>query len=136
VSTDGSQQSIEFAFAEATEVTVHRGIHSDLRDQGILLRHRRPMTVGDVSARELVLWATTAPIEVSVSVPAGSLMVWNVWRDNGATHGLLGDAEIRSFDLPDGGVMLECSDGYAPSESTDLRVELRFDPTPEALSEG
>ncbi len=130
MSSTDARTSLEFDFTVPTEVTVRRGIHSDIRDQGMLLRHRRTMTVGDVSAKELVLWSTTAPNEVTVSVPAGSLVVWNVWRDNGAMHGLLGDAEIRRFELPDGGLMLECSDGYAPRESTDLRVELHFDPAP------
>ena len=123
-----AQRSVEFSLTVPTQVTVRREIHSDLRDQGILLRHRRPMAVGDISAKELVLWSTTSPMEVTVFVPAGSLMVWNVWRDNAAMHGLLGNAVIRDFELPDGGVMLECSDGHAPKESTDLRVELRFDP--------
>ncbi len=122
------QRSREYTLTATTTVTIRRGIHSDQRDQGILLRHRRPMTVGDVSARELVLWSTTAPIEAEVTVPPGALMVWNVWRDNGAMHALLGDAEIRETELPGGALMLECSDGFAPSESTDLRVELRFDP--------
>ena len=122
------QQSVEFSLAFPTQVTVRREIHSDLRDQGLLLRHRRAMTVGDISAKELVLWSTTSPIEVTVFVPVGSLIVWNVWRDNAAMHGLLGNAMIRDFELPDGAVMLECSDGHAPRESTDLRVELRFDP--------
>lgn len=132
-STAESQRTAEFTLDQPTELTLRRGIHSDLRDQGILLRHRRALTVGDTSAKEIVLWSTTAPIEVTVSVPAGSLMVWNVWRDNGAMHGLLGDAEIREIALPDGTVMLECSDGHAPSESTDLRIELRFEPQPTAL---
>lgn len=128
MSSTDTRYSLEFSLAVPTVVTVRRGIQSDLRDQGIVLRHRRTMSVGEVSAKELVLWATTAPNEVTISVPAGALVVWNVWRDNGAMHGLLGDAEIREFGLPDGGVMLECSDGYAPSESTDLRVEVHFDP--------
>ena len=115
------QQSVEFSLAFPTQVTVRREIHSDLRDQGLLLRHRQAMTVGDISAKELVLWSTTSPIEVTV-------FVRNVWRDNAAMHGLLGNAMIRDFELPDGAVMLECSDGHAPRESTDLRVELRFDP--------
>jgi len=122
------QQSVEFSLAFPTQVTVRRELHSDLRDQGLLLRHRQAMTVGDISAKELVLWSTTSPIEVTVFVPVGSLIVWNVWRDNAAMHGLLGNAMIRDFELPDGAVMLECSDGHAPRESTDLRVELRFDP--------
>ncbi len=87
------------------------------------------MTVGDVVAKELVLWSSTSPIDVVVSVPAGTLNVWNVWRHDGAMHGLLGDSEIREIELPDGTVMLECSDGFAPRESTDLRIELRFDPS-------
>lgn len=124
----GRQRSVEFALDQATELTVRRGIHSDIRDQGLLLRHRRAMTVGDVSAKEIVLWSNTAPIGVTLRVPAGSLTMWNVWRDNGAVHGLLGDSEIREIEMPDGSVMLECSDGYAPAESTDLRVELQFDP--------
>ncbi|MBT5582060.1 MAG: hypothetical protein HOJ56_17270, partial [Acidimicrobiaceae bacterium] len=81
------QQSVEFSLAFPTQVTVRRELHSDLRDQGLLLRHRRAMTVGDISAKELVLWSTTSPIEVTVFVPVGSLIVWNVWRDNAAMHG-------------------------------------------------
>jgi hypothetical protein len=128
VTSTSIHSSLEFSLTVPTEVTVRREIHSDIRDQGLLLWHRRTMRVGDVSAKELVLWSTTAPNEVAISVPAGLLVVWNVWRDSGAMHGLLGDAEIREFELPDGGLMLECSDGYAPRESTDLRVELHFDP--------
>ena len=132
MTTTTPQQFVEFTLDEPTQLTIRRGLHSDQRDQGIVLRHRRAMAVANlldenVSAKELVLWSTTAPNEVTVSVPAGPLIVWNVWRDNGAMHGLLGDAEIRDFELPDGAVMLECSDGYAPGESTDLRIELRFD---------
>lgn len=122
-----TQHSVEFSLSLPTNVTIRRELHSDRREQGILLHHRRAMRVGDISAKELVLWSTTAPMAVTVCVPAGSLIVWNVWRDNGAMHGLLGNAEIRTIELPNGGVLLECCDGHAPSASTDLRVELSFD---------
>lgn len=77
-------------------------------------------------AAEIVLWSDRSPHRVEVLAPAGTLTVYNVWREARETFGMTGEAGIRAADLAEGTVMIECSDGHPPAESVDLRVELVF----------
>ncbi len=117
---------VSFELAAETVVFVSRGLHSDLRPQGLVLHHQSGLLVNDASATEVVLWSDRSPHSVEVLAPAGVLTVWNVWREGRETFGLIGEAGIATTDLFEGAVMIECSDGHPPAESVDLRVELAF----------
>lgn len=146
--------SIAFDLDTPTVVFVTRGIHSDLRPQGIVLHHPCGLRVshapasastagtddraddaqagtaltafGWTEATEIVLWSDRSPHSVELLVPEGTLTIYNVWREGRNTFGLTGEAGISATDLEEGAVMVECSDGYPPAESVDLRVELAF----------
>lgn len=112
--------------AADTTITITRHTATDLRPQGLVLDADHDVRVGAHETPRIVLWSTSAPATVDVvTTKAGSLRIWNAWRDGDLTQAWLGAAGI---DVDDEGesLRLSCSDGH-PGSRGDLVVELSFD---------
>lgn len=117
---------VEVGVAADTTVTVTRHAATERRPQGLVLDADHTLRVGACEAHRIVLWNTSAPAVVDVATTAaGSLRVWNVWRDGDLTQAWQGEADIAVVDEGES-LHLRCSDGH-PGPGGDLVVELRFD---------
>lgn len=99
-----------------------------LKAYGGLLR------INDVEAREMLIWADTAPDRVKVSFKAwegykAKLKIWNIWRGKvggtDVTQAWLGNAGMRIECAANGKeLLLRCSDGEGPANFGDLEARV------------
>ncbi|MEZ5247399.1 MAG: hypothetical protein R2707_20090 [Acidimicrobiales bacterium] len=112
--------------AAETTITVTRASASDERPQGLVLDADHELVVGDVTSTRIVLWADTAPAEVSLATSeAGDLRMWNVWQDGDLMQAWDGEAWIDVDDEGDD-LGLACHDGH-DGDGPDLVVRVSFD---------
>lgn len=112
--------------AADTTVTIVRESVSVEREQGLVLDTDDALTVGEVEAPQLVLWAHTAPERVQVRTgAAGELRIWNVWRDADIVQAWVGRAGLVVDDEGDD-LGVSCHDGHE-SDHPDLVVRVSFD---------
>jgi hypothetical protein len=120
------QKFVIVGTAAETTITVTRESASSERPQGLVLEADHELWVGDVASTRIVLWADTAPGEVSLTTSeAGDLRMWNVWRDGDLLQAWEGDARIIVDDEGED-LGLACHDGHA-GDAPDLVVRVGFD---------
>jgi hypothetical protein len=112
--------------------------HPDV-PQGLNLstNHGKFVVEGERNA-DVVLWTDTAPeiveLQLTNQVPA-EVVIWNAWRGwGGWPAGSTGYAGMMVKPLGPAAWRLECSDGVGGPDFTDLVVEVRLSPTPDADS--
>lgn len=109
-----------------TAITVSREAASSQRPQGLVLDADHELSVGDVRATRIVLWADTAPaIATVVTSGAGEVRIWNVWKDGDLVQAWQDGASMIVDDTGDD-LGLECHDGHE-GDGPDLEVRLSFD---------
>lgn len=79
--------------------------------------------------RSIVLWADTAPPEVSVEVisdKTAELTLWNCWRDeHGVTQAWIGEGGMVIYELTPSHLRFECN-SVSSRTFTDLIFEVFF----------
>ena len=111
---------------DGSTVAVKRLFACDDRPQGLKLAvDEGLLAINDVEASSVVLWTTTAPDEVTLTVSgaATSLEVWNCWSMGGVDTSWVGNAGIVTKTTANG-MVLRCSDGIGEADFSDLEVEL------------
>jgi hypothetical protein len=107
-------------------VVVRRSHASDERPQGLKLApDSGVLTVNGVEASSMVLWSTTSPDEVPLTVSGAttSIDVWNCWSMGGVDTSWVGNAGIVTKTTA-AGMVLRCSDGIGEVDFADLEVEI------------
>ncbi len=114
-------------------VTVTRRQVGSTRPQGLKLAvNTGVLSVNSVEATSMVLWSTTSPEEVTLTVHgegATTLDVWNCWSMGGVDSSWIGNAGIVTKTIS-GGMLLRCSDGIGAADFADLEAEVRVDRPP------
>ena len=109
-----------------TAITVSREAASSQRPQGLVIDADHELSVGDVGATRIVLWADTAPaIATVVTSGAGEVRIWNVWKDGDLVQAWQNGASMIVDDTGHD-LGLECHDGHE-GDGPDLEVRLSFD---------
>lgn len=117
---------VEVGTAADTTITVHRLHASADRPQGLVVDADHDLTVNDVTATRVVLWADRAPDAVEVRTSdAGAVRFWNVWREGELVQAWQGQAAIEVDDAGDD-LGLRCHDGH-DGDGVDLDVRITFD---------
>lgn len=117
---------VEVGIAADTTITVRRVHATDARPQGLVIDADHDLSVADVTAPRVVLWADRAPAEVEVLTgDAGSVRFWNVWREDHLVQAWQGEARIEVDDEGDD-LGLRCHDGHG-DHGVDLEVRIAFD---------
>ena len=109
------------------------------RRQGLVIDADNDITIEDVAASRVVLWADRAPhtIDIELDAPC-EIRCWNVWDDDGLTQAWLGEAGVAIADadgdatgddddapLLDAPLVLHCHDGHDDADDgADLVVRL------------
>jgi len=120
------QKFVVVGTAAETTITVTRESSSDARPQGLVFEADHDITVADISASRIVLWADSAPERAELTTSdAGDLRIWHVWRDGDLTQAWEGDARMVVDDVHDD-LGLQCHDNHAGS-APDLVVRIDFD---------
>ena len=114
-------------------VTVTRRQVGSSRPQGLKLAlNTGVLCTNDVEATSMVLWSTTSPDEVSLTVRgqgATSLDVWNCWSMGGVDTSWIGNAGIVTR-TTSSGLVLRCSDGIGAADFADLEAEISVERSP------
>ena len=111
---------------DGATVEVYRRFASDDRPQGLKLApDAGSLLVNDVEAPSVVLWSTTAPDKVTLTVrgDATTLDVWNCWSMGGVDTSWVGNAGIVTKNTA-AGMVLRCSDGIGEADFSDLEIEI------------
>ena len=108
-------------------VRVHRRQVGSSRPQGLKLAlNQGVLDVNGVRAPAVVLWSTTSPDEVTLTVRgqgATSLEVWNCWSMGGVDTAWIGNAGMIAKTTATG-MVLRCSDGIGAADFADLEAEI------------
>ncbi len=101
------------------------------RPQAIVIDSDAEMRVGEISAKQFIIWSDNSPEEVDIVCPdGGQLRVWNAWRDgddpDGLVHAWLGNAGMVAVSV-DQSVTIGFSDGHEPADITKFIVEITID---------
>lgn len=111
-------------------VTVSRRQATTDRPQGLKIGvDTGNLEVNGVEAPAVVLWSTTAPDKVELTVTgegATSIDVWNCWSMGGVDSAWIGNAGMVTKATATG-MVLRCSDGIGPADFSDLEIELSVD---------
>lgn len=89
--------------------------------------------VGDVQAKDMVLWTDTAPDEVTLRFEgkALKLFLWNCWRIGGVTQAWVGNYGMIVDELEGGVLRFRCKSNSGPQIMfDDLVFEVVFEPMP------
>lgn len=110
----------------ATVRVLRRQVGSS-RPQGLKLAlNNGVLDVNGLRAPSVVLWSTTSPDEVSLTVrgdTAKTLEVWNCWSMGGVDTSWVGNAGIVTKTTATG-MVLRCSDGIGAADFADLEAEI------------
>ena len=109
-----------------SRVTVTRLTATRARPQAVVLGvDHGEIAVHGVAASTVSLWSTTAPREVTLTVPknATQLELWNAWLIDGVEHAWVGNAGLVLQKAGDT-ITMQCSDGLGNADFTDLVVQV------------
>ena len=118
---------VRIPVTDGATVTVRRRQVGSARPQGLKLAlNTGVLAVNGIEGRSIVLWSTTSPEEVSLTVHgsgATTLDVWNCWSMGGVDTSWIGNAGIVTK-TTSSGMILRCSDGIGAADFADLEAEI------------
>lgn len=110
----------------ATVRVLRRQVGSS-RPQGLKLAlNTGDLEVNGQRAPSVVLWSTTSPDEVALTVRgegATTLEIWNCWSMGGVDTSWIGNAGMVTKTTATG-MILRCSDGIGAADFADLEAEI------------
>ena len=117
--------AVTLDFESPAKLTITRISVTAARDQALVIQSDDPMMIADHSESQLILWSSTAPDTVTVTVGVGLVKISNAWRDGAVIQAWVGDAGIEMSET-DTGVKLSCSDGH-DDWNVDLEIEIAIE---------